>query len=150
MENFSSRQAVPATYGDFPLPALHAEMKQEKALIAAAKIKLDLLNYEVERRFGDALAEKRSEQDKLSTTLNIDDEFKVKGSVSKKVTWDSGICQTIAASMSWDQAHHFFKIKFTVAEAIFKAIEPGTLKDAMTKARTVEYGEPKVELIAKS
>lgn len=149
MDHLSPPQALPAVYAQHSVAALYGKMEEVNRRIKNEKAELVLLNGEIERRFGEAVHRKRDEQDKLSTTLDIDDEFKVKGSVSKKVIWDTGICQTIAASMSWDQAHHFFKIKFTVAEAIFKAIEPGTLKDAMTKARTVEYGEPKVELIAK-
>lgn len=112
--------------------------------IGEAKDCIAAIDAEYLRRFGSHLESTLAEAGKQSTSVDIEGGFKAKGSISKTVKWDSGILQTIAASMSWEEIKHYFKIDFAVPEAIFKALPPGKLKEAVGKARTVKYGDLKV------
>ncbi len=84
----------------------------------------------------------------LSATIEGPDGFKFKGSISKSVSWDSNALQKLAAEMDWEKAQHYFKIKFSVAEAMFKSVEPGQFKNALIDARTTKDGQLKIEMIA--
>lgn len=121
----------------------HAE--DEKA---AANARIAEIDAEFVRRFGSTLYGKLKASDKEtgSVTAETEDGFKLKGEVSKTVKWDSGALQTVAMGMSWEEIQHYFKIAFSVPEAIYKAIPPSKLKDALTKARTVKPGDLKVKV----
>ena len=136
--------------------------QRAEELIATLKIDIAAINTEIARRFSEQIENSMAAKCKMSTTLDVEGGFKVKGSVSKTVTWDNDALQKIATGMGWDQVKHYFKIKFTVPEAIYNAVDPcadyvvghgddeasANLKAAMTTARTTKYGDLKVELIA--
>ena len=138
-------QAAPAgRLENHDLNQLVAIRDAAQADIDEAKAETADVDAEYVRRFGPALEGVLTEAGKQSTTVDVEGGFKAKGSISKTVKWDSDILQTIAASMSWEEIKHYFKIDFSVPEAIFKAIPPGKLQEAVEKARTVKYGDLKV------
>jgi hypothetical protein len=115
-----------------------------QAAIDHAKAEIAAIDTEYTRRFGPTLQDVLDNTGKQSTSHEIEGGFKAKGSISKTVTWDSDILQTVAATLDWEMIQHYFKIKFSIAEAIFKAVPPGKLKDTFALARTVKYGDLKV------
>lgn len=129
---------------NYGLDTLVAERQDFLDALTGLKFEIAEIDAEYARRFGPTLEGVLSEQGKQSTSVEIEGGFKAKGSISKTVKWDSDILQTVAASMSWEDVKHYFKIDFAVPEAIFKALPPGKLQEAVAKARTVKYGDLKV------
>ena len=104
----------------------------------------------VQERFSEAVSVAYSREKKKSGKLNIkrEDGFVIEANISKTVKWDSDKLKAVAQGMSWEEIQHYFKIDFSVSEAIFKALPPGPIRDAITNARTTNYGDPKVKLSA--
>ncbi len=69
-----------------------------------------------------------------------------KAVVDRRVEWNSDALKEIAAGMSPVDAATFFKITYSVADAMFKAILNPELKAKLTVARLVKYSEPKISL----
>jgi len=79
--------------------------------------------------------------------FEVDGGMEAKADIAKKVEWDQQRLREIASGMDWPTIQHFFKIEFTVPEKIFDALPPDDpRKRALTAARTVKYGEPKIVL----
>ena len=141
--------AVPSAYDNYSLPLLQTEISLTQLRIAELQKNLDAISTEIGRRFATPLLEQMKANSAQSVTIEVgDDGFRFKGSVSKTVSWDSDALQKLAAKMDWVRAQHFFKIKFSVAEAMFKSIEPGEFKNELTAARTTKCGRLKIEMIA--
>jgi hypothetical protein len=137
-------------YSGYSLPQLQAAISISQGLIADHQAELGRVATEIGRRFSTPLLVQMKAKDTRSVTIEGPDGFKFKGSVGKTVTWDSGALQKLAAEMDWAKAQHYFKIKFSVAEAMFKSVEPGKFKDKLTDARTTKDGQLKIEMIAPS
>ncbi len=140
-------QALPAIYGNHSLSHLRAEIIATQKTIADLQNDLGLISIEIGRRFAEPLLAQMAAKNARSATIDASEGFKFKGSVGKTVTWDSSALQELAAEMDWAKAQHYFKIKFSVAEAMFKSVEPGPFKDALTAARTTKDGQLKIEMI---
>jgi hypothetical protein len=135
-------------YSNQSLPQLQAAISIAKDHIAGHQADLNSIAFEIGRRFSDYLLAEMEAKEARSTTIEAPDGFKIKGSVSKTVSWDSSALQKLAAEMDWAKAQHYFRIKFSVAEAMFKSVEPGEFKDKLTDARTTKDGQLKIEMIA--
>ena len=135
-------------YSDHSLPQLQAAISIAQDHIANHQDELKLMSVEIKRRFADPLMAQMAANNARSATIESLDGFKLKGSISKTVSWDSDALQKLAAEMDWAKAQHYFKIKFSVAEAMFKSVEPGKFKDALTDARTTKDGQLRIEMIA--
>lgn len=133
---------------EYSLPQLQALISIEQDQITAHQKTLGRVSFEIGRRFFNPIMEQMKAKEARSATIDAPDGYKIKGSVSKTVSWDSDGLQTIAGSMSWDEVKHYFKIKFTMAEAMFKALPPGEFKDKVTALRTTKDGQCKIEMIA--
>lgn len=116
--------------------------------LKTATAEISEIDAEYHRRFSSGLGEKLIAESKQSTTMEIEGGFKAKGSISKSIKWDGDILQTIAVAMNWEEIQHYFKIDFSMSEAIFKALPPGKLRDTVGAARTVKYGDLKVAVTA--
>ena len=146
MSEYVNEEAVSALgrFDNYDLDQLTSFRATSQAVIDKEKVAIAEIDTEYLRRFGSRLVGVLHSASKQSTTVDIEGGFKAKGSISKTVKWDSDVLQTIAASMTWEEIKHYFKIDFAVPEAIFKALPPGKLKEAVQKARTVKYGDLKV------
>lgn len=72
------------------------------------------------------------------------DGVKLTFKISQRVDWDSNVLESIANTLPWEQVRRIMKIEFSVPEKNFKALEDNELKDRLTDARTVKYGNPTV------
>ncbi len=148
MSEYVNEEAVSALgrFDNYGLDQLTSFRATSQAVIDKEKVAIAEIDAEYLRRFGSHIEDVLDSAGKQSTTVDIEGGFKAKGSISKTVKWDSDVLQTIAVSMGWEEIKHYFKIAFTMPEAIFKALPPGPLKEAVEKARTVKYGELKVSI----
>jgi hypothetical protein len=130
------------------LPALMDWQGACAHAFALARGELDLVNAVIDRRLGPralmALAAAGKEDGQVS--FSPEDGITARGKVDKRVKWDQGGLLALAEAMAWAEVRHYFKIELSMAEAIYKAIPPGPLKDAVTRARTVIRGEPRIAL----
>ena len=140
--------AMPSAYSAYSLPQLQTEISLTQMRIDELQKNLVSVSVEIGRRFSDYLLAEMEAKSARSTTIEAPDGFKIKGSIGKTVSWNSDALQTLAAEMDWEKAQHYFKIKFSVAEAMFKSVEPGDFKDKLTDARTTKDGLLKIEMIA--
>lgn len=67
-----------------------------------------------------------------------------KAVIDKRVEWDSDSLEAIARGMVPEQAKELFKWKYTMPEAVFRAMADHPMKAKLAAARTVKYGEPKI------
>jgi len=135
-------------YSDYSLPQLQAVIAITQDQIAGLQADLGRISFEIGRRFFTPIMEQMKTKKARSATIEAPDGFKIKGSVSKTVSWDGDALQALASAMDWEKAQHYFKIKFSMAEAMFKSVPPGEFKDMLTAARATKDGQCKIEMIA--
>lgn len=115
--------------------------EQLKSSAERLKIARAAIEAEVTRRTGSGF----NFNGKLSGDVtDTKDGVKLKASISKKVEWDTKKLMAVAADMPWDKAQQLFKFELSVPEAIFNALTDEALKQQITDARTVKYGELRV------
>ncbi len=151
MTNAPRLRQVPPANGLEPYTIEQLATERECAGVRALEAKNDIaaIDAEYTRRFKEEVDTQMTVNESRSATLDLPGGFKVKGSVSKTVKWDGDRLKAIAATMSWEQASHFFKIAFTMAEATFKALDPTSeLAKTAKSARTVKFGDLKVTVEA--
>ena len=84
-------------------------------------------------------------EEKTDGTIRFaSDDTIFKAVIGKTVSYDNDKLLAIINSIPWDTAKTIFKIKLEVGERAFKAITDEDLKQRLTDARTVKYGEPKI------
>jgi hypothetical protein len=93
------------------------------------------------KRFQDELASAGKQEGEM--TREVDGE-KLTFAIKSKVKWDSKVLQDVASGLPQDLVFKVFKIDFSVPERTFKALTDEALIAQITKARTVEYGQPKI------
>ncbi len=132
------------------ISSLQSERSNAVEAAASAKQRISAVDAELVRRFGEqgktALANLGKETG--TTTLELENGPKLKADVSKTVKWDGDALAALAADMTWENASHFFEIKFSMKEAMYKAQPPGNFLDSLTAARTVKTGDIKIEFAA--
>ena len=151
MNNAPRLQQAPPANSLEPYTIEQLDTEREFATLHMAQAKADItaIDAEYTRRFKDQVETDMTLNESRSATLDLPGGFKAKGSVSKTVKWDGDALKKIAATMSWAQASHFFKIAFTMAEATFNALDPTSeLAKTAKGARTVKYGDLRVTVEA--
>lgn len=139
-------------------PALR-ELHDERANYSAEVATLEAKIADVDKRILAATREAVSQMFALSgkqsgtVTVAGTGGVEVRGSVSKKVAWDSSALMSVASGMQWDLARQIFDIEFTMPEKTYARLQaiglsPEAIK-AITAARTTKYGEIKVTLEVK-
>ena len=93
------------------------------------------------KRFQDELATAGKQDGEM--TREVDGE-KLTFAIKAKVKWDSKTLQDVASGLPQDLVFKVFKIDFSVPERIFKALTDDALIGQISKARTVEYTQPKI------
>lgn len=140
---------TPTRFNNLPLDLLLSARAAAVATKAATASTLAQMDAELLSRYGNAFKDIFAAEQKESGTFTRElDGQKFKGSKSKKVEWDSAALQALASGMSWDEIKHYFKIKFSVPEAIFNAVAPGDLRASFSAARTVKNGDLKIEVVS--
>lgn len=127
----------------------------EQALITAAELDTKLrkaaLREELSRRFAasgiQALAQQNKEHG--TTTLELQDRFKVKVERKQEVKWDSAALMAVAQTLPWERVRQLFKIDFSMSETIYKGIAAAApeLREKIDAARTTTLKEPTATLI---
>lgn len=120
--------------------------------IVSTQQKIARLNKELTIRVHETVKAAYADAQKEDGTLTVKSVpgVVVKGSISKKVEWDQTKLMALASTLPWDKVQHYFKLEFSVPEAIFKAVEPGPMRDALVAARTVKRGDLSVTVSADS
>jgi len=111
------------------------------------KTKLNDLNIVLAERYQntarDILVEKGL--DYGSTTLN-EDGFKIKVTMSKKVTWDQEGLAIAFTEMPPEDARHFAKLTYSVEEKKYNAATP-SIKSKLQEHRTVELRGTTIDIL---
>lgn len=151
-------EAKPKKLVDMTVADLLERQWQIKTSRQTLKIYEENLNDELQRRFGAAAKEayaakaRKDGTESAHGTVRVSagaDGVVVKVDTKEAVSWDQDKLKAVAYTMPWEQAAHYFTIKFDVKESIYKALPPGNnIKPLLTEARTTKMGEPKFELVA--
>jgi DNA repair ATPase RecN len=144
-------QPSPPPITSMPLVELHQWWRSLRTSADTIKSRIQEIEGELTRRFGNDFKNALTAQTKLSGEMawieaEGNSEIALKGAISKKVEWDSDRLLAVASTMSWDAARTIFKFKAEIPEAIYKglAVADEKLREQINAARTVTYGEPKV------
>jgi hypothetical protein len=134
-----------------PLSTLHRHKARLAIEIAAAKATMDIIDAEIARRYGTHVRSAYINAGKEHGTVNLplEDGWALKASITKRVKYDSTVLMDVAAKMDWGKARTVFKIELSVPEKMYSSLaglDP-ELKKAIDVGRTVETGEPKIELV---
>lgn len=123
----------------------HLDLLQKTPEIEFASLNLADANMAVAAKAAPIAEEGFASKGTMGGTVTVKrDGLVIKGEVRKKVTWDQEKLKAIAGQLRWDEVQHYFDIKFSVPEKIYSALPPGPLRDMLTKARTVQFEDPKV------
>ena len=133
------------------ITALHLTRDDAIAALAEWKARLASIDAEIARRFGDnvRVAYAHAQKEHGTVSLSLEDGWAIKANITKRVKYDSALLMDVAAKMPWDRARVVFKIDLSVPEKMYSSLaglDP-ELKKAIDAARTVETGEPKIELV---
>lgn len=124
---------------------LQAVFQEITETIATQKGQLDAIGAELLRRYASTFEEEMKAGNQIAgeVTRHVDG-IKMTYAVKPKVKWDSQVLQDLAKQMDDEIAARIFKVEYSVPEKTYKAITDKLLLSAITKARTVEYSDPKI------
>jgi hypothetical protein len=115
---------------------------------AEVKAQLGAIGAELARRYGQEWQQIFVNQNKTHGDITLDrDGIKLKGTIGKKVVWDSTKLMALANELTWEETRRLFKIEFSVTETAFKDVENETLKARLVDARTVMYAPVQISII---
>jgi hypothetical protein len=147
------------TMNDIPKPdlsgqsliGLHTMLTEAKAEVDSAKEWAAVIQAEIDKRLAPSVLAALEQQGKAfgSVTLACQGGVVCKGTVEKKVEWDSEKLFNLATVMPVDRARAIFKFAVSVPERIYdgvKATDP-ELGMAIDEARTTKPGAPKITLL---
>lgn len=72
--------------------------------------------------------------------------FELDAEIRQTVTWDQVLLNGAAMAMHPEEARAAIKIDLSVPEKIYNALLPGTVKDALTAARTTKLSAPLIKV----
>ena len=138
-----------STIETFPLPILYQTLTDAQDGAAAHAKIIAACFVEITRRFigKSGAAYKLAGKEHGTVRADLHEGFTLKADISKTVKWDQKKMKVLASTLEWAQVEHLFDITFKVKETIFKALMPGEVKDALTDAREVKFGDPKLVLL---
>ena len=112
------------------------------------KKKLEELNALLQARFFSEARDElqREGKDFGTTTIFSEQDQKVKVAINKKVTWDQQALRDAFDSMDAEDARHYAKITYSVAERKYTNAPPAIV-EKLQPARTVEQGTINVDLV---
>lgn len=126
------------------LEELHTLYATEAVTI---KAQLAAIGAELNRRYGPDWQASFTAQNKQSGDITLEREgVKLKGTIGKKVAWDSPKLMAIASAMPWDEATRLFKIEFSMTETAFKGVPDGELRSKLMDARTVTFSPVSISI----
>lgn len=130
---------------NLPLTKLRDMVESLSTAVADCEAELKQIESEILRRYRGTLEKVLSErhQEYGDATLEVDD-VKLKLGISKTVTWDSNKLKEIAAELDPELQATLFSVKVSISERKWDEVHATPVGKALSKARTVKYGEPKV------
>lgn len=112
-----------------------------EASLANIKMEIALAKDTLTNMYADAADSLFKLQDKQSGDITfVDQNLKLKASISKTIKWDSAKLRAIASVLDWPTVEKLFDIEFSVPEARFNALTDDKLRAQLVDARTVKYG----------
>lgn len=128
--------------------ALAVQINQQRAVMAQAKATLkDLEDQFSEVMLGEAAAEFNEAGKGEGEVTFVIDGIKAIGKATKTVKWDSDKLQAVAAELPWPTVERLFDIKFSMKEAIYKAIPDESLRAKVNEARTTKVAPLAVSFV---
>ena len=128
-----------------PLDHLAMLLEDVATLKAQAKTADEKLAVELDRRFGPAAAAVRKAEgkDTGTVTLVIDNAWRIRADLPKKVEWVQELLDSAVATLrKWDEPiSDYVKIETKVSEAKYAAW-PRAIRDLFEPARCVSVGKP--------
>lgn len=120
---------------------------------ALAEAQADVKEYgaEVARRFAATAkaAYEAAGKEHGKVSFDLHSGLAIEANTSKSVSWDNDKLMAIARDLSWTEVDHYFTVKFTMSETIYKGLLPGSdIKAKVDAARTVKYGDPSIKLVS--
>lgn len=132
-----------------PLQVLYSEREAAVTTLDAAKAALGAIDAEILAATKARVEQLYALTGKTHGTVTADvGDFKIKGDISKTVSYDTAKLLPIASKMSYEEATKTFKIEFSVAEKVYKGLTP-ELRAEIDKARTTKYAPLKITLVKK-
>tara|TARA_E500000305_G_scaffold73625_2_gene59463 strand:+ start:299 stop:718 length:420 start_codon:yes stop_codon:yes gene_type:complete len=109
-----------------------------------AKKELEDFNKSLETRYSDTAKEMLKQEGKdFGTATLIENNYKIKIEMRKKVDWDQGGLKLFLGSISPEEAAHYAKVSITVPEAKFTNAVP-EVQERLKELRTVSLQGIKV------
>ena len=109
-----------------------------------AKKELEDFNKSLESRYSDTAKEMLKQEGKdFGTATLIENNYKIKIEMRKKVDWDQGGLKLFLGSISPEEAAHYAKVSITVPEAKFTNAVP-EVQERLKELRTVSLQGIKV------
>lgn len=130
-----------------PLPKIAEYVAKAEADLAHAKLRLEMFNGELTRRFADEFTAAFGTRAAGEKTI-VRDDVSLKGEISKRVSYDSPKLMEVASELPWERVRELFKIEFSMPEATYNALAAANpdLYSRVAGARTVKYGDLKVTI----
>ena len=128
--------------------ALGEQIAQQRQEVAQATARLKELEAQFsERLLGEAAAEfHEAGKGEGEVTFYIDG-VKAIAEARKTVKWDSDKLKALAGDLPWPMVERLFDIKFSMKEAIYKAVPDDALLARINEARTTKVADLKVKFI---
>lgn len=129
---------------------LQAAYEREVAALTAAS-GLEIIEKVIQTRFEPALKlavdkDTTKKHGKFAVPVDPQHGIWATATIRQTVAWDQDKLKALAATMPWADVKHYFDIKFSVKESVYKAVPPSPLKVALDDARTTMIGGIAVEL----
>jgi|TARA_A100000172_G_scaffold39320_1_gene23953 hypothetical protein len=120
------------------IESLYHYKEDLKKELDKVKQKINDLNIVLAERYQNEARDRLSDEGKDYGTVTInEDGYKVKVTLSKKVTWDQEGLAIAFTEMNPDDARHFAKLTYSVEEKKYNAAQPA-IKAKLQEHRVVE------------
>tara|TARA_R110001599_G_scaffold182033_1_gene374949 strand:+ start:145 stop:585 length:441 start_codon:yes stop_codon:yes gene_type:complete len=129
------------------IESLYKYKEELKNILEETKAKISSLNDVLTERYHNTARDKLADEGKDygSTTLN-EDGYKIKVTLSKKVTWDQEGLSREFSEMNPEDARHFAKLSYSVEEKKYNAAQPN-IKSKLQTHRVVELRGTTIDIL---
>lgn len=127
------------------LPRLKKEAEHLAECRAEIESELKRIESEILSRFQDDFKDELGRRGQEYGDYSfVEDEVKIKFSITKAVSWDSEKLTSMAEQIPADIRDNLFKVKITIPEKEWSAVAGTEIEPLLAMARTVKYSETKV------
>lgn len=123
-------------------------MKQRhKREMAALMVERDLIDDELQARYGDLIKHAASQKPEPCGTVKVPlNNYMLKAEIPKKVSWNADALYPVAQKVLPDEFRALFGAGISVLETGYRRVSDDDLKAMLDDARTVTYGDPTITL----